>query len=189
MTNKLPTIEIKGNKYVLVSERVLAFNSDYPNGSIRTKLLSDIDSKTIVVKAVVTPDLKNATRRFIGHSQAVIGQGMVNTTAALENAETSAVGRALGMMGIGVIESIASADEMNKSLNTEKKPQAEIVEDKVCPKDDGKLKRIISKKDGKEYWACSNGTYIDGVRGGCDYFTSPENFKPKEEEFNLDEIH
>ncbi len=55
------------------------------------------------------------TKRFTGHSQAVVGEGMVNKTAALENAETSAVGRALGFMGIGVIESIASADEMVKA--------------------------------------------------------------------------
>lgn len=122
MTNNLPTIDIKGKKYVLVSERVLAFNENFPNGSIETEILSPIDSKTIVVKVTVTPDVKNIARRFVGHSQAVIGQGMVNTTAALENAETSAVGRALGMMGIGVIESIASADEMNKSLNASKAP-------------------------------------------------------------------
>lgn len=121
MTNNLPTIDIKGKKYVLVSERVLAFNEFYPLGSIETEILSNIDAKTIVVKATVTPDV-TVPRRFVGHSQATIGQGMVNTTAALENAETSAVGRALGMMGIGVIESIASADEMNKSLNASKAP-------------------------------------------------------------------
>mgnify|MGYP000269907133 CR=1 FL=1 len=126
--NNLPTIDIKGKKYVLVSERVIAFNEIYKNGSIETELISPVESKMIVVKATVTPDVETPLRRFVGHSQAVIGQGMVNTTAALENAETSAVGRALGMMGIGVIESIASADEMNKSLNADRKPSQENCE-------------------------------------------------------------
>lgn len=177
MTNNLPTIDIKGKKYVLVSERVLAFNDNFTNGSIETEILSNIDSKTVVVKATVTPDTKNASRRFVGHSQAVIGQGMVNTTAALENAETSAVGRALGMMGIGVIESIVSADEMNKSLNAEKK--VEEYAEGECPKDGGKLKIILSKKNGKTYHACVNGTYENSIRGGCDYFTEA---KPKNDD-------
>lgn len=120
MTNKLPTIDIKGKKYVLVSERVLAFNDKYTKGCIETELISPIDSKMVVVKATVTPDVEEPTRRFVAYSQATIGQGMVNTTSALENAETSAVGRALGFMGIGVIESIASADEMNKAINSGK---------------------------------------------------------------------
>lgn len=117
-------IDIKGKKYVLVSDRVLAFNEMYKNGSIVTELISPVDSERVVVKATVTPDV-SVNRSFTGYSQAVIGQGMVNTTAALENAETSAVGRALGMMGIGVLDSIASADEMNKSLNAEKKVSQE----------------------------------------------------------------
>lgn len=56
------------------------------------------------------------------------------------------------------------------------KKEVEYVVGKVCPKDQGKLKKIISKKDGKEYWSCANGTFIGGVKGGCDFFTSPENF-------------
>lgn len=149
MTNNLPTIDIKGKKYVLVSERVLAFNEFYPEGSIETEILSAIDSKTIVVKAIVTPDAKNATRRFVGHSQAVIGQGMVNTTAALENAETSAVGRALGMMGIGVIESIASADEMNKSLNASKAPAVSQTE---CEHTKSSKHQVVKEGQNKGKW-------------------------------------
>ena len=116
-TLKAKAIDIKGKKYVLVSDRVAYFNEQYPNGSIKTFLISEPTSEMIIVRAMVTPDESKDTqaRFFTGHSQAVIGDGMVNKTAALENAETSAVGRALGMMGIGVIESIASADEMHKS--------------------------------------------------------------------------
>lgn len=111
-------ISIKGKNYILVSDRVIFFNENFPAGSIITELITNPLDERIVVKATITPDVANPTRIFTGYSQAVIGQGMVNTTSALENAETSAVGRALGMMGIGVIESIASADEMAKATIT-----------------------------------------------------------------------
>lgn len=124
-------VNIKGKQYVLVSDRVLYFNETYPRGSITTELVSAPDASRVVVKATVrvpyefhpasaefSSDEMSAARIFTGHSQAVIGEGMVNKTAALENAETSAVGRALAMMGIGVIESIASADEMRKATST-----------------------------------------------------------------------
>jgi hypothetical protein len=112
---KLNTVNIKGKPYVLVSDRVAYFNKHFPNGSITTQLISEANAKEIVVKAVVIPDVKEQCRCFTGYSQAVKGEGYINQTSALENAETSAVGRALGFMGIGVIDSIASADEMVKA--------------------------------------------------------------------------
>lgn len=108
-------INIKGKKYVLVSDRVLYFNETYDKGSIHTELVSPYNSDLIVMKATIYPTASDEFRYFTGYSQAIIGDGMVNKTAALENAETSAVGRALAMMGIGVIESIASVDEINKA--------------------------------------------------------------------------
>lgn len=107
-------------EYVEVSQRVLFFNKNYPNGSIVTERQDDTDR--IVFKAIVTPDCKEPERFFTGHSQASFNDqySVVNKTSALENAETSAVGRALGLMGIGVIDGIASIDEINKAKNTEK---------------------------------------------------------------------
>lgn len=113
-------VKIQGKDYVLVSDRVLYFNEAYPDGSIETELVSSWDSELVVVKATVSPDGK---RKFTGYSQAVVGNGYINKTSALENCETSAVGRALGMMGIGVIESIASADELKKSTWNEPYPK------------------------------------------------------------------
>lgn len=108
-------IDIKGKQYVLVSDRVIAFNDTYKNGVIQTKLLSSFDADMVVMMAKVTPDMEKPERYFTGYSQATWGDGMVNKTAALENCETSAVGRALGFMGIGVLDSIASADEVKKA--------------------------------------------------------------------------
>lgn len=115
---KEKAIMFKGRQYVLVSDRVLFFNAEYPNGKIETELVSPFGSEEIIVKAKVTPDVKNLDRYFAAYSQAVKGEGYINKTSALENAETSAVGRALGFMGIGVIEAIASVDEINKAQTT-----------------------------------------------------------------------
>lgn len=111
-------IDIKGKKYVLVSDRVLYFNEHYPNGCIQTvrETIGDME----VIKAVVCPDCAVEWRVFTGYSQAKWGDWFINKTSALENAETSAVWRALAFMWIWVIDSIASVDEITKAENTAK---------------------------------------------------------------------
>ena len=115
-------ISIKGKEYVLVKDRVLAFNEYYPNGCIITERLSQWDMQIWdmeIFKATVIPDVDKPERKFTWYSQAKRaedkGKMDININAAMENAETSAVWRALAMMGIWVIDSIASADEMKKA--------------------------------------------------------------------------
>lgn len=113
-------IDIKGKKYVLVSDRILAFNEMYPKGQIQTEIIGDV-GKMVIVKATVKPD---ESRVFTGHSQAVWGEGMMGRVA-LEVAETSSVGRALAMMGLGVIDSVASVDEIAKNQPVDKSVESE----------------------------------------------------------------
>ncbi len=108
---KLPTIDIKGKKYVMVKDRLIAFQELYPKGEIRTDIISN-NEKSVVVKATVIVD----GRQFHGHSEAYRSGNMGDVP--VEVAETSAVGRALAMLGIGIIESVASADEMVKASGT-----------------------------------------------------------------------
>lgn len=112
---KEKAVDIKGKLYVPVAERVIWFNENVDDGSITTELISDPISDRIIVKATVEAGGKT----FTGHAQETVGEGYINKTSALENAETSAVGRALAMMGIGVIESIASSDEITKATNAD----------------------------------------------------------------------
>lgn len=114
-------IDIKGKKYVLVSDRVLYFNENFPNGSIKTEII-ELDHENILIRAVITPDTDKPERFFVGHARETFGLGSINQTSVTENAETSAVGRGLAMMGIGVIDSISSVDEINKAqrITTEK---------------------------------------------------------------------
>jgi hypothetical protein len=114
MELKDKAVDIKGKAYVLVKDRVLYFNEKYPDGSITTDVFFYESHNMWSVQAKIYPE-KGHNRYFSGHSQAVIGDGYINKTAALENAETSAVGRALAFMGIGVIDSIASVDEIAKT--------------------------------------------------------------------------
>lgn len=132
---KEKAVDIKGKKYVLVADRVLYFNESYQNGSIETFLVSHPDAERVIVKARVTPDCDKSQRYFTGYSQATIGAGYINKTAALENAETSSVGRALALMGIGVIDSIASVDEIKKAQSydpkkdVKEKSRIDVIED------------------------------------------------------------
>jgi hypothetical protein len=119
---KNKAIDIKGKKYVLVSDRVLYFNEAYQSGSITTELVTPHDAQTIIIKATIRPDVSLPDRTFTAYSQATWDDGYINKTSALENAETSAIGRALGFMGIGVLESIASADEIHKATTYPSRP-------------------------------------------------------------------
>lgn len=113
-------IDIKGKKYVLVSDRVLYFNETYPNGSIVTQRIMTEEPWVEIFKATVTPDCSKPERYFTAYSQAKRWDWFINKTSALENAETSSVWRCLARLGIGVIDSIASLDEINKAENTAK---------------------------------------------------------------------
>lgn len=151
---KEKAVDIKGKAYVQVSDRILYFNETYPNGSITTQLLSKPEDVRVVVQATVVPDIKNAVRFFTGLAQEVVGEGYINKTSALENAETSAVGRALALMGIGVIESIASVDEINKANNAQNSPsqRPKVVQLGNLPKcTKCGSEQLISKSTGKPY--------------------------------------
>jgi len=113
-------IEIHGKQYILVNERLQAFNETYKNGSIKT--IMDYDGEIVRCTAIVTPDASMPDRIFTGHAEELRGSTNINKTSAVENCETSAVGRALAMLGIGIIDSVASADEVIIAQNKTKAP-------------------------------------------------------------------
>ena len=124
-------VKQKGNKlYTMVVHRTEAFRralgTDF---GISTEILVD-DGKRVVLKAIITD--KDGRTIGSGHAEEIRGQGMVNSTSALENAETSAIGRALSSLAISGGE-YASANELDA---VERKTQAMKEEPKtfVSPK-------------------------------------------------------
>ena len=103
-------VNINGNEYYTVAERLTTLHQKNNNVTITTEIIK-MDMEIVVVKATVSIDNLDYT----GHAQEIFGSSKINTTSALENAETSAVGRALAFSGIGVDGSVASADEIIKA--------------------------------------------------------------------------
>jgi hypothetical protein len=122
-------IKQKGGKmYLQVVHRVEAFRrvlgAEY---GVDTKIIVD-DGHRVVVKAIVTN--KDGITVGSGMAEEIRGQGHVNTTSALENAETSAIGRALASLGLSGGE-YASANEMDavpRKAENIKQNQAVVVE-------------------------------------------------------------
>jgi hypothetical protein len=142
---KSKAIKIKGKDYVQVKDRIVYFNDTYPNGSIDTTLC--VTSKYVRITAVVTPDVGNPARRFVGHSESARGGSGVDSTSAVENCETSAVGRALAMMGIGVLDGVASADEVYRAVD-EPASQAQVSYISNIATNKGKLPDVFVKDAG-----------------------------------------
>lgn len=125
----IKTVKIKDKEYAEVSQRIKAFRMCYPEGSIRTYIISN-ENGVCVIRAEVMTD----QGKVLGTGTAFEEQSAnyINKVSYIENCETSAVGRALGMAGFGVDVAVASAEEVinanqsntsTKRQNKEKKQQ------------------------------------------------------------------
>ena len=99
-----------GKKYTQVVHRMEAFRSVLGLGiGFDTQIVVD-DGKRVVIKAIASD--KDGRILGSGFAEEIRGEGHVNKTSALENAETSAIGRCLASLGISGGE-YASANELD----------------------------------------------------------------------------
>ncbi len=132
----IKTTDVKGKEYAEVPQRVKAFRSLYPGGSISTEILSLADG-ICVMKATCADE--NGSILGTGTAYEKEGSSYINKTSYIENCETSAVGRALGFAGFGIDTSIASAEEV---MNAQYQQSLESIDGKR-----GRLKRMLMETD------------------------------------------
>ncbi len=116
----LTSIDVKGKDYVMVPERVLAFRKLYPEGFIKTDILSMENGVCVMKTKVGYYDNGHEIVLGTGLAYEKEANGYINRTSYIENCETSAVGRALGFLALGIDGGgICSAEELVNAVNNQ----------------------------------------------------------------------
>jgi hypothetical protein len=112
---KVKTMELKGNQYARVKDRLQEFRSANPNALIETTPVMQPDG-SIIFKARILTDKSNPTSaEATGHALGT-NKGEKAQDKIFEKLETIAVGRALALLGYASDGEIASSDEMEEFL-------------------------------------------------------------------------
>lgn len=118
---KTKTMDLKGNDYSKVTERIKEFRKDNPNGLIDT--IPTITGTSVLFKARILKDKSDpSSAEATGHA---LGEN--NGSKAFEKLETIAVGRALALLGYAADGEIASSEEMEEFLSYQEDKKVESI--------------------------------------------------------------
>lgn len=108
-------VKIHGRDYQTVALRVQKFREQYPTWSLTSELIAR-DADSVVMKSIIADE----TGRVLatGFAEEYRSSSKINSTSALENAETSAHGRALAALGLAGSE-FASANEVQGAIKVQ----------------------------------------------------------------------
>ena len=139
------TVNLRGKQYKTVALRVAEFRANFPDYGILTEVVS-ANERSVIMRA----EVRNETGVTVatGHAEEVRTATGVNSTSALENAETSAIGRALACLGLGG-EEYASAEELARVSAMEDAGELEAVLNAINDAETLDALRAIVNRHGK----------------------------------------
>lgn len=123
MSRPTGIVNLKGKDYATVPLRVHMFRERHPIGAgwgIQTEIEAD-ERVVVAIARVIDPEGRVVATGTAEEFRSAKG---VNSTSAVENAETSAVGRALAFAGFSGDASlgIASAEEVQRAIEQQEAP-------------------------------------------------------------------
>lgn len=151
----IKTTDIKGKAYAEVPQRIKAFRMIYPDGFIKTEIISN-ENGVCVMRAIVGYE-RESGERILGTGTAYEKESAnyINKTSYIENCETSAVGRALGMAGFGIDTSVASFEEVQNAIAQQeamkKKPEAKQTANEIK---EGAMRAFLIEHEIAPDWVC-----------------------------------
>ena len=123
MSNNTGVVNIRGKEYMTVALRVQKFREAHPEWELSTEIIK-ADEKVVIMQARIYTE--NGKCIATGHAEEFRASSQINSTSALENAETSAIGRCLSAAGWGGTE-FASANEVQNAIHQQKNNSSEFV--------------------------------------------------------------
>ena len=115
-------VNIRGKEYQTVALRVQKFREAHPDWELSTEIIKADDVVVIMQARIYNADGKCIST---GHAEEFRTSSQINSTSALENAETSAIGRALAAAGWGGTE-FASANEVQNAIHQQAPKKVQI---------------------------------------------------------------
>jgi hypothetical protein len=116
--------------YETVEERLVKFWKEHEDGRIYTEIVEHTLQRFIVKASIYRTEV-DAHPWTTGFAEETVSTRGVNSTSALENCETSAIGRALANANYAAKGKRPSREEMAKVNQTQPKPFAEKLADKI----------------------------------------------------------
>ena len=116
--------------YETVEERLTKFWKEHQDGRIFTEIIEHTLQRFIVKASIYRTEV-DAYPWTTGFAEETVSTRGVNSTSALENCETSAIGRALANANYASKGKRPSRQEMAKVNQTQPKPFAEKLSDKI----------------------------------------------------------
>jgi len=115
-------VNIRGKEYQTVALRVQKFREEHPEWELSTEIIEANEKFVIMQARIYNYDGKCIAT---GHAEEFRAASQINSTSALENAETSAIGRALAAAGWGGTE-FASANEVQNAIHQQSPKKVQI---------------------------------------------------------------
>ena len=119
-------VNIRGKEYQTVALRVQEFREAHPEWELSTEIIKADDTVVIMQARICKEDGKCIST---GHAEEFRSASQINSTSALENAETSAIGRALAAAGWGGTE-FGSANEVQNAIHQQNTPKKRAAKSK-----------------------------------------------------------